>query len=330
MVEFGLDILSKYPFLKEAKDYVASMNLSLGDIQGHPIYSASIELGRQRILYATRGKVADIEAADKLSQELSILSYAVARILINLAGDRALKMRYAAMEAKRCADFLKNERKDMVDEIRDELDMRIEDNRIPLVRYLELTRNLVNVDRKWKLINRQVGAGYVLIDEDEIPLMVREAISEKIIEAVNVSGTPKYLGDMAKQLASTSIGVPESISIKDLNKGALPPCISSMLASLGGGKATHNMMFILGTFFIGTGLGVDDILKVFSVYPKYNEEKTRYQIEFLSGKRGATRYSCPICEKIRSYGLCTSECDVKHPLQYYRMKSRRGFRRKRD
>ncbi len=91
-----------------------------------------------------------------------------------------------------------------------------------------------------------------------------------------------------------------------------------MLSSLGAGNISHNSMFILGTFFIGLGLPVDEILKILSKFPKFDEEKSRYHIEFLAGEKSTIKYSCPSCAKIKSYGLCVNDCKVKHPLQFYR------------
>jgi DNA primase large subunit len=94
------------------------------------------------------------------------------------------------------------------------------------------------------------------------------------------------------------------------------------MASLENGTISHNERFIIATFYIGAGLNIDGLLKVFSRFPNYNEEKTRYQLEFLTGEKGATKYNCPSCAKIKSYGLCKAECEVKHPLSYY-LKNRR-------
>ena len=44
-----METLAKYPFLKAAREYVSSLKLNLSEIQKHPLYSASIDLGRERV-----------------------------------------------------------------------------------------------------------------------------------------------------------------------------------------------------------------------------------------------------------------------------------------
>ena len=109
MEEFDLEKLARYPFLKDAKNYVASLNLTLAEIQKHPVYSASVDLGRQRVQDALNGRI-KTDMKDKISQELGILSYAVARILVNLTGNRAVISRYASAEAENSYLFLRNEK----------------------------------------------------------------------------------------------------------------------------------------------------------------------------------------------------------------------------
>jgi DNA primase large subunit len=99
-----------------------------------------------------------------------------------------------------------------------------------------------------------------------------------------------------------------------------------MLSLLESGGASHNVMFILGTYFTHLGLSVDEAVELFRRSPHFSEEKTRYQLEFLAGENGGTRYSCPNCGKIKSYGLCEWDCGVKHPLSYGRRGNAKGNR----
>jgi len=316
MEEFNLETIAKYPFLKEAKDYVSSLNLTLGEIQNHPVYSSAVEIGRQRVLDALNGKIA-IDLSDKISQELAILSYVMARIFVNLTANRRVIFRYAAAEARNAYEFLRNEQDDVLQVIKEDINFRLDGNRMDFTHYLKLSKNLT-ADPRWRLVNRIMSSGKVEIKKYESLVLLREAIKLKIMEPIDVKNVPENFRTIAKQLKTVTIGAPREIKIKEVNKGAIPPCISEMLNSLEAGEISHNRMFILGTFFIGLGLRVDDVVRIFSVSPKFNEERSRYQIEFLAGEKGRTRYSCPTCAKIKSYGLCISECGVKHPLQYYR------------
>jgi len=313
-----LETIAKYPFLREAKDYVSSLNLTLEEIEDHPVYSSAVEMGRQRVLDALNGRI-KTDLSDRISRELTILSYVIARILVNLIADRRIIFRYATAEARNAYEFMRNESEHVLRVIKEDINFRLDGNRMDFAHYLKLSKDLAGPE--WRLVNRIMSSGMVEIKKHEVPILLREAIRLKIMEPIDVKGVPENFRRMAKGLRTVTIEAPREIKIKEVNKGAIPPCISELLNSLEAGDISHNGMFILGTFFINLGLKVDDVVKIFSVYPKFNEEKSRYQIEFLAGDRGGTRYSCPTCAKIKSYGLCVSECGVKHPLQYYRNRS---------
>jgi DNA primase large subunit len=315
MMELELETIAKYPFLKGAKGYVASLNLTLWEIQNHPVYSSAIGLGRQRVLGALNGKIS-VDLSDKISQELTILSYVTARIFANLTGNRRLIFRYAKTEAKTAYEFLKKEGEDVLRMIKEDIDFRIDENMMDFTHYLKLTKNLT--DPRWGLVNRIMSSGRVEISRYESLELLREAIGLRIMEPIDVKNVPEEFRKIAGQLIEVDTGAPREIKIKELDKGAIPPCISRMLMALEAGDLSHNSMFIIGTFFVGLGLKVDDVVRIFSVSPKFNEEKSRYQLEFLAGEKSNTKYSCPTCAKIKSYGLCASDCGIKHPLQYYR------------
>ena len=312
-----LKLLAKYPFLKKAKDYVMSLNLTLSDIQNHPIYSGSFELGRQRVVNALNNNLV-IDMSDKISQELAILSFVVARIIVNLTDNRSIIRRYARSESMYAYKFLKSETDDIIELIKEDLNIRIVNGRIHFIDYIRLTTDLVREEPKWKLINRRVNKGQVELKDTDSLILLREAIKERIMSPVNVSGIPDNFREVANMINNKFSRKPSRMDINELDIKALPPCISELLVSLESGNISHNGMFVLGTCLLALGLSVDDVIKIFSRYPEFNEEKTRYQIEFLAGKKSKTRYSCPTCAKIRAYGLCVSDCNVKHPLIYYK------------
>ncbi|HDH41739.1 MAG TPA: hypothetical protein ENG12_04985, partial [Candidatus Altiarchaeales archaeon] len=292
-----LETIAKYPFLREAKDYVSSLNLTLEEIEDHPVYSSAVEMGRQRVLDALNGRI-KTDLSDRISRELTILSYVIARILVNLIADRRIIFRYATAEARNAYEFMRNESEHVLRVIKEDINFRLDGNRMDFAHYLKLSKDLAGPE--WRLVNRIMSSGMVEIKKHEVPILLREAIRLKIMEPIDVKGVPENFRRMAKGLRTVTIEAPREIKIKEVNKGAIPPCISELLNSLEAGDISHNGMFILGTFFIGLGLKVDDVVKIFSVYPKFNEEKSRYQIEFLAGDRGGTRYSCPTCAKIKS------------------------------
>jgi DNA primase large subunit len=312
----NLEKLAEYPFLKEAKEYAARLNLTLAAIERHPVYSAAIEQGRQRAVDGINGRITN-KIDDQLSQELSILSYAIARILVQQTKNKFLINKYANAEADLAYNFLLNEDKQTIEAIAQDLDFKPKDGKLSFTDYLKLSAGLSKNDPRWKLVNKPVEKGFVEITEIEKLPLLREAIKNRVTEPINTSNIPENLKQLSKHVASLYERKPSDIKITDLKIEALPPCIKSMISGIEAGITSHNERFILATFLFGAGLDLDGVVKVFSRYPNFNEEKTRYQLQFLAGEKSATKYSCPSCPKIKTYGLCKKDCNTKHPLNYY-------------
>ncbi len=322
MAEFNLQTLARYPFLPQAKDYVSSLNMTLDEIQRDPLYGGSFELGKKRVIDGILGRIS-LNLDDRIQQELSILSFAVARILSALTGNRTIIRRYAAGEAENAHHLLLSEEEPIIRRLMEAMDIKIKENKVPFQQYLKLTKDIAGNSPEWKLVNREMNSGMVKLRNSEPLILLREAIKLRIMEPPNLLGIPPWFKETAKWLNSTQQPRTE-FRVDRVREDAIPPCISAMLSGLEAGNASHNSMFILGTFFIGLGLPVNEVVRIFSRFPRFDEEKTRYQLEFLAGGKSTTRYSCPTCAKIKSYGLCVRDCGVKHPLQYYRNRIMKG------
>ncbi len=316
-----LQHLAKYPFLRKSREYVASLNLSFEDILQHPIYSAALDLGRKRVLDCLDGRYRP-EYDDRLTAELTILSYPVARMLAHTVG-RTTAFKHASGEADAAYRLLKNEDDGVVDEISRDLGVMVEGGVMPLVQYTKLAAGLSRQNQKWKLSNRVVYEGKVEVESGEVRALLQEAVKNRVMEAVDTQKIPDEVKKLAKNMKGSLTGTRKTIEIDYLEEDAIGPCIKGMLSDLEAGMASHTGMFILATFFHNLGLKKEDILGIFARSPKYDEEKALYQLEFLTGERGGTEYTCPTCATIKSYGLCRDTCNVKHPLQYYRQHAKR-------
>ena len=121
----------------------------------------------------------------------------------------------------------------------------------------------------------------------------------------------------------------EAMPIGRLDVKKLPPCMKNILSSIQAGEnVPHIGRFALVSFLNSLKLNTNEILKLFSTAPDYEEEKSRYQVEHITGDISSTSYKPPGCEKMRTYGLCPVEeidelCKKKrHPLSYYSAKWR--------
>jgi DNA primase large subunit len=113
---------------------------------------------------------------------------------------------------------------------------------------------------------------------------------------------------------------------------AFPPC---MKAIWGGIQAHVNIphmgRFAIVTFLHKLGMDSEAILQFFAQVPDFDVNKSRYQIEHITGKiGGGTEYSSPGCSTMQTYGICPLDqrdeiClnEIRHPLSYYRKKLRR-------
>jgi len=121
----------------------------------------------------------------------------------------------------------------------------------------------------------------------------------------------------------------EAAPVGKLSIDKLPPCLKTILSSIQAGENVPHMgRFALVAFLSSLKLNTNDILKLFSSAPDYEEDKTRYQVEHITGTSSATSYKSPGCDKMRTYGLCPGRqfdelCKkISHPLGYYNKKWR--------
>ncbi len=313
----GLKESALYPFTRKAREYVNSLNLSLKDIlKNQPL---SIELGERRVLDCFEGKFQPkVDYMDESELSLTILSYPIARMIALSIGVKTITEKYASGEVMAIRKFLAKESGQFKVELARELNLDYEGESIPLPTYLHLASKLSKITPKWKLINRVVQSGRVEVDEGERETLLEEAIKQRIMEPVDVKNIPDEIKKRAKNMRVLLTPERQDVKIDKIEENALPPCLNAMLVTLEQGTGSHNTMFTIATFFTNLGLGTEDTLSIFKKSPKYKEDIARYQIEFLSGQKSNTEYTCPTCATLKTMGLCKWDCQVKHPIQYYR------------
>jgi DNA primase large subunit len=161
-----------------------------------------------------------------------------------------------------------------------------------------------------------VDGGRIILTPAEELRLLSEAVRLRVLEPVKLERVPKKLREIAEKIRPQESMEAIKISSAKVDSEDLPPCIRRVLSLVEAGEASHNIMFILGTYLVGRGMNTDEAVEVFRRFPSFSEEKARYQLSFLSGEKGGTKYSCPSCAKIKSYNLCEWDCGVKHPLNY--------------
>ncbi|ADB58306.1 DNA primase regulatory subunit PriL [Archaeoglobus profundus] len=188
---------------------------------------------------------------------------------------------------------------------------------VDLVDYLKLAVRIK--DESWKLVNRKVVKGYVYLSRDEFVRLIEELMKDKFMERLPIK-VDVDLGVKVKREYKF-----ESLPIEF---ECFPECMKKIIADLNEGKnVPHTGRFAIASFLINLGCSVDKVVEIFRNAPDFDEDKTRYQVEHIAGMRGkGEKYIAPSCETMKSWGLCIWNCEIDHPIKYYRrcLSERRG------
>ncbi len=343
---FGKIDLAKYPFSAEAAEYIKSKGLMLEDLASQefrPILAKAEERARGAML---EGRIPEWRRGE---EEMEIISYPIALMLMSLVRDQGVQRRFALAEAKRAYGFLREDSSEKILRIGEgTFGMRIRtagesrSNRfyefeLYFADYLKDTASLRH--GKWKLCNRILSSGWVSLTREELARLIQEEVYRRILERLStpIDGEPEFLKPIVsglRGLAESARGTAEYLEApKGLILEAMPPCIKSLYeGAIHGRNISHMGRFALTAFLAGAGLGEEDIIRVFQSSADFDGRKTKYQVEHIFGLRGSRiRYKPPKCDTMRTHGLCVGpegECGgIRHPMAYY--ERRLGMRRTR-
>jgi DNA primase large subunit len=337
---YELSTLSKYPFLESSKDYVKKNNLSVNELLDDPLYERARSIGVERLDNAFKNRdVGNRSLATESDCIMELLSYPIARMIAVCVDDIYFKRRYALGEAIHAYKNLLNESLFFLINITKEFNLNIKFNKdinkieIYFVDYLKYAPTRY---KEWKMINREMNEGYIKISQRDLARIIQEALRNRInIELDNRNCNKiiyKTFSSDIKRIQNTVMIHRKKIDaapVGKLDMKKLPPCLKDIIAAIQAGENVPHMgRFALVSFLNSLKLNVNDILKIFSTAPDYEEERTRYQIEHITGTTSSTSYTPPGCDKMRTYGICPTDkiddlCKKKrHPLSYYKARWR--------
>jgi len=344
MVE--LAILSKYPFLSDSKEYVKKHNLSVMEILDDPLYERARAIGIERLDNAFKNSdVGNRSLASESDCVMELLSYPLSRMIAVCIGDNYFKRRYALGEAVHVYKNLLNEKADFLLKIAKEFKFRVkydeETNKLNIF-FVDYLRNAPTRYKEWKMINRSMKQGLIEITHKDLARLLQEALRERInneLDQRNCSQTVSkiFSSDIKRiqNLVSMHRKKIEAAPVGRVDIKKLPPCMKDILAAIQAGENVPHMgRFALVAFLNSLKLNTNDILKLFSTAPDFEEERSRYQVEHITGQISSTSYKAPSCEKMRTYGICPVDkiddlCKKKrHPLSYYHAKWRQEKNKK--
>ncbi|MEA2053667.1 MAG: DNA primase large subunit PriL [Candidatus Thermoplasmatota archaeon] len=328
-------VLAKYPFLKEAKEFVKNEKVSAEEILHDPLYERARAIGIQRVDDALeKGIVNDYPLLGETDALINIFSYPIARMIVASVESDYLRSRYSLAEAKRAYLNLRKEEETFVVNIAKEFGITITDEL--KMYFIDYLKNAPTWSDKWKLVNMPLQKGLVELKKGELARLLQENLRNKIYtEVIHLRPSPeakKVFGEEVMKIKNI-LQRKETEGKVDIGKASIskfPPCMRQILAAAQSGiNVPHVGRFTLVTFLHSVGMEMHEILQIFSKSPDYNEERTRYQIEHITGKVSGTEYNTPSCSSIKTWGLCPVEkmdglCRrISHPLAYYRDKWRK-------
>ena len=337
---YELTTLSKYPFLNESKRYVKENNLSTNELLDDPLYDRARSIGVERLDNAFNNRdVGNRSLATESDCIMELLSYPIARMIAVCIDDIYFKRRYALGEAIHAFKNLLNESNSFLINISKEFNLKIkysENTNKIRVFFVDYLQNAPTRYKEWKMINREMIDGYIKITRRDLARILQEALRNRINNELDSKSCNKkiyntFSSDIQRIQNTVMIHRKkiDAAPVGKLDMKKLPPCMKDIIAAIQSGENVPHMgRFALVSFLNSLKLSVNDILKIFSTAPDYEEEKTRYQIEHITGTTSSTSYTPPGCEKMRTYGICPTDkiddlCKKKrHPLSYYKAKWR--------
>lgn len=342
-----LSDIAKYPFLPEAAEEVRRLEFKIEHIL-EPDYESILSRAERRIIEALTTSPPEVKYDPlKYRDDVEILSFPVAVVLVSALANEYVKRRFALAEARRAYNLLRAEDEEKIIEVAKRFGWRIKASNEKVgherfnfsIHFTDYLRNASSFhEKEWKLVNRPLAKGEVYLFKQEVARLLQEEIKryieakidpkirlmlpEKLLERVEM-----LKGQYAERIKDTGF-TEEDLSSSGVESNAFPPCIKELYeAAQSGRHIPHVGRFALTSFLLRIGMDPNVVVDLFRKFADFNERMTRYQIEHIAGQRGSgTRYLPPKCDTLQTHGLCPGVDDlcrkVKHPLTYYRRKMR--------
>lgn len=325
-----------YPFIRLASDYVKSSGKSIESLLDGEFGKAVIARAKERVIQAIRGDIKKIFDDKNIPTDIDIekelFSYPVARIFVSCIGDHYLISRYALAEAEAAHSHMKDEDPKFLEKLAREFNIQCEleryDFRIHFADYLRFASRMHAP--KWKLVNRRLEAGHVILIKNDFIRLLQEAIVDRIKKSLPLDVSPTLKKAFSSHISEISEHFEElkaefgSDDFGEIDSECFPPCIKHMLALVQAGQnLAHSARFALTSFLANIGMNAEEIIDIYRVSPDFDEGQTSYQVKHITGSSG-TVYTPPTCATMATYGNCFGKeqiCDwVSHPLSFYRKK----------
>ena len=358
-------LAARYPFLRGASELLKERGVTLDSLMSSMAFERARALGKERVLEAIEfPKIIDhpiISDADAMNE---LLSYPVARMLVSCLGDEKFIRRYAIAEAKLANSRMtaeaevtrdrssKMDRRPAADlaepfvmKVAAELGLQIHrvdgSLAVDFTDFLRLSSAMKS--KSWKLVNQDVRDGMIQISERVLIRLVEQMITDKIASELPLSVNDAILDTFSDDIEEIRRTLEEKRAEhpeKDFGRVSIlrfPPCMKELLEMVRRGEnVPHTGRFAIVAFLHTLGMDSETILSTFAASADFDESKSRYQIQHITGEISGTEYTPPECSTMKSYGICFNPDDLcgrewmNHPLTYYRVKGRKPRKGRRD
>lgn len=332
-------LAAKYPFMKEASKYLKDSGVTLDRLTEGVAYERARLMGKERVLEAIEsGIVDDHPMASEADVNNELLSYPVARMIVSAVADPMLVNRYAIAEAKKADERLRDETLPFIKGVAEELGLQVraEEGEISVdfADFLRFSASMRSKD--WKLVNQKVLDGRVQVTKRRLVRLIQQMITDRIASELPLPVNEdiiKAFGQDIAEIGGIMAGKRAEYKARSMGRVSIirfPPCMKMLLKMIQDGQnVPHSGRFALVSFLHRLGMNSDEVLETFSTAPDFDEGKSRYQIQHITGEISGTEYTPPECSTMKSYGICfepDSLCKFEwmtHPLTYYKAKGRR-------
>lgn len=334
---------AKYPWSESARSLLKDLDVSLSEVDKNP---RIIQQTQQRLMNALDSKSMSSKVTLEEDAYIELTSFFVAKALVDAIASMYFRRRWATAEAKRAEGFFhketeakliriaQHEFKWQINPETSRVADRVFSHNLYFANYLSAAAGFH--EREWKLVNKQLDNGYVLLRKSETTRILRAAIEKMLIKDIKKVSTdfPPNIQQLYEDIGSIVNKRADRMRQEiqgEIIPEAFPPCMIALLADMKEGRPlSHVARFAITAFLLNVGMDVDSILELFFKAPDFREDLARYQIEHIAGKRGSTAYTPPSCAYMISVRLCVDPDQAsvrKHPLAYYRRRRKRLSKR---
>jgi DNA primase large subunit len=320
---------ARYPFLEAAREAVDEAGVDLAELvaEGGAVVERAVERVENCLHEGTVGE-------PLRDPRTELLSYPVARVLVSLVDQPVLVRRYAAAEARTAHERFRAELADDAElestrgrsltrahllaafDLSRQVHETPDGFRVAVGPYLRLSRDLDGED--WRLVARPLDDGEVPVSRDELLLLLREAVRERVAEGLPfavpddvAAGLDDEVERVEGLLADRRL--PGRGDLDGVVPELFPPCVAALLERAADGEdLPHHSRFALVSFLTNLGLDPEEVAGVFDT----DAETARFQATNVG-----EGYAPPSCATMQALGDCVDRderCEtIDHPLSYY-------------